>query len=81
MEVFDREQLYESEYVYNFTSNQIILTVYLKSNLKIRHMYVIPIATFQCNHLNKSLKEKTPEDMKKLLHSTIHAIETILLVW
>ena len=32
METFDRDNLYESEYIYDFTENYIIMTVYLKAD-------------------------------------------------
>jgi len=44
MSVFERDEMWEHEYLYNLSDNQIILTVYLKGDLKVRSLNVIPSA-------------------------------------
>lgn len=77
---FDREQMFESEYIYNFTESCIILTVYLKTDLRLRSLHVIPIDTFQCFYLNKYIHLKTPQEITEFFSGTIHAVELILQV-
>lgn len=81
MEAFNRDFMYESEYIYDFTENYIIMTVYLKSNQKFRCINVFSIQAFDCSYLNESFKLKTPTEITAYLKGTVKAIDKVLLVW
>jgi hypothetical protein len=46
MQVFEREETYDNEYLFNLSDNQLIITVYLKADVKVRKLYVIPVEDF-----------------------------------
>lgn len=64
--VFERdsdENLWEHEYIYNLSDNQLIITIYLKNDLKVRCLEVIPAINFECSYMVSSIKTKTPEEI------------------
>jgi hypothetical protein len=43
MGYFERDERFASEYLYSVSDRQLILTVYFRSDLKVRKMYVVPL--------------------------------------
>jgi hypothetical protein len=59
----EHEEKWEHEYLFNLTDNQILITIYLKNDLKVRSLHIIPAHELECPYLVKSIRSKTPEEI------------------
>lgn len=74
------DEEWDREYLFNLSDNQLILTVYSKSEMKLRRMYIVSVDEFECKYLTLSIRSKTPEEIIQLLKPTLLVIESYLIV-